>query len=288
MAKKSQLQENPAEESSASNSDTKSLENALSATEEMAKLCLGILGRGHKTVKLIREAAALGELTELSRTKAKLAELSKDLIKAMDDIHAIWPWSTDSEEEEWLASNFMQELAAEGNANSVPMHRYGKNYSAFPAIMAFDAGSRTLRIDRKRIKSIRPSILVSEIIKARSAKPRFRPDQFIEFLYSGYTCAVGVQVLKSGQMNHEAVVRLAEVYALLTQLPGSSSDYPQSDFLRDLHQLDLSGIRTTQNGNFLHLSAATSTKSGSDVLTVVDDVGRTFSYFAIAFRQQPE
>ena len=49
------------------------------------------------------------------------------------------------------------------------------------------------------------------------------------------------------------VIKLLDIYQLLTLLPGQSKEYTKEEFARDIYLLDKSGITTTNNGFVLSL-----------------------------------
>ena len=79
----------------------------------------------------------------------------------------------------------------------------------------------------------------------------------------------------------ESVVKLVDVYGVLTVLPGLARDYTKQEFARDLYLLDQSGVVTTKNGRTLSLPASALTR-GSGVLTTVSRSGQAKVYAGIA------
>jgi hypothetical protein len=81
----------------------------------------------------------------------------------------------------------------------------------------------------------------------------------------------------------DAVVRLLDIWNVLTLLPGQAREYTQHDFTRDLYHLDMSGITTTlQSTRQLRWCASTGIRS-SGVLSVVGTDGRTRRYWGVSF-----
>ena len=76
---------------------------------------------------------------------------------------------------------------------------------------------------------------------------------------------------------------LADVYEAFTLLPGSTGDYGQSDFARDLFILDRSGLTRTKAGASLSLPASTGTKSARGTFTFVAPDGELVTYFGVRF-----
>ena len=77
-------------------------------------------------------------------------------------------------------------------------------------------------------------------------------------------------------------MKLVDVYAVLTVLPGSARDYTKQEFARDLYLLDQSGATSTRDGRTLSLPASALTRAGG-VLTTVARTGQAKVYAGISF-----
>lgn len=261
------------------------LEDALRDSEQAAKKVSLVAARLIQAAKQVEKAASSGELSQLRVARTRLHEAAKDATRDAEDAAGRWPWS-EPEEEELLRSEYMAEVQAAADGLGIPFHPYGESWSAYPVLVRVEPRSKSVRLDRRRVRALRPSVLVRQIQQIRQAKPRQSPEQFLEILYSGYLAVLGGQALESGTIRPEAGAKLVAVHQALTLLPDARKDYPLDEFARDLHQLNLSGLRNTRSGHLLHLAAATSTKSGAGVLTVIDDHDHQFYYFSVAFRKE--
>ena len=79
------------------------------------------------------------------------------------------------------------------------------------------------------------------------------------------------------------VVPLARVYALFTSLPGSSREYDQSDFARDMYFLDSSGVKRVRSGAIVSFPASTGTRSRRGTFSFVSLDGEVVTYYGIQF-----
>lgn len=77
------------------------------------------------------------------------------------------------------------------------------------------------------------------------------------------------------------MVKLVDVYGVLTLLPGQARDYSKQEFARDLYLLDLSGA-TEAGGRGLRWAASTGTKQAG-VLSTVAKSGQQQRYWGMAF-----
>ncbi|MBI4908077.1 MAG: hypothetical protein HY820_30915, partial [Acidobacteria bacterium] len=69
----------------------------------------------------------------------------------------------------------------------------------------------------------------------------------------------------------------------LTMLPGSSANYDQTEFVRDLYLLDRSGVTETRSGAVCSLPASTGTKSSKGTYLFTGPDGRRVTYYGIRF-----
>jgi len=263
---------------------TGKLEGALGESEQAARSASVAAGRLVQAAKHLERAAASGDLSQLRLARARLHEAAKEAMESAEHATERWPWS-EPEEEAFLRSEYMEEVQESARSAGIELHPYRDSWSAYPVLMRVEPRTKSIRLDRRRLKALRPSVLVGRIKQIRQAKPRQSPEQFLEILYSGYLAVLGRQALESGVLRLEAGARLVDVHQVLTLLPDARKDYPIDEFTRDLHQLSLSGLRRTRSGYVVYLAAATSTKSGTGVLTVVDDLGRPSYYFSVTFRK---
>lgn len=261
------------------------LEEALARLESLAQDAKRSSAQLSKAAANLEKRAKNGELAALRDARARLADAGRAAADAANRCADAWPWPTDDAEERYIAAGFGAELTALAEARGIRCYPYDGGWSAFPVLIRTDARGRTLRIDRKKSKYLRPSAVVDQISAARRAKPRQTPDRFIEILYAGYRAAAGINALDQNLFRDNAAVQLVDVYKALTTLPDAAKEYPIEEFQRDIHQLNMSGVRATKAGAEVHFSAATGTKgAGRSVLTVIDENATPHQYFSVSFR----
>jgi hypothetical protein len=123
-------------------------------------------------------------------------------------------------------------------------------------------------------------VVVELLAAAQRMGPRFRPEPFLRSLLSGYELVTAQQHKAAG-----AVVRLLDVYGVLTLLPGQTKDYSKQEFARDLYLLDQSGLTALAGaGRRLRWAASTGTRQPG-VLTTVARSGQQQRYWGIAFEE---
>ena len=118
--------------------------------------------------------------------------------------------------------------------------------------------------------------LEAALARAQQSGPRFRPGPFLDSLSRAYDLVVAGQGKAQG-----SVVRLEEVWRVLTLLPGQAKDYSKQEFARDLYLLDQTGA-TYAGGRSLRWAASTGTKQAG-VLTTVARSGQQQRYWGVSF-----
>jgi hypothetical protein len=131
-------------------------------------------------------------------------------------------------------------------------------------------------IDGRRDYGIRPSRIVSALVAARDKATRFRAPPFLDAIEAAYLH------LTSRSAGRTPVVRLVDIWELLTLRPGSGCEYSKAEFGRDLNLLDESGVTLTAAGRTIRFSASSGTRTDAALSTVGRD-GRPHIYWGVSF-----
>lgn len=250
------------------------LEAALEATEERVDAALRATLALMRELKKAKTGAERGQLRELRRALSAAAVLAGDAARAADGGAA----SFDFDEQEHLASgSYTQELLEAAAAQNVSMFEADERLLCYPSLIKVLPGDAAVEIDRRREKRLRPSVLVGLLATTQARPPRFRPEPFLKSLESGYDL-----VRSQGQQRDGAVVRLVDVWGVLTLLPGQQREYTRPEFARDLYLLDSSAVATAKSGRALRWHASTGTR-GSGTLATVAQTGQQQLYWGISF-----
>ncbi len=252
-----------------------SFEGALAATEEQAGATLRTAATVVRELRKAKAAAATGQSRELRRALEAAQGLAAQLAGAAAGLRA----GFDFDEQEHLASgSYTKELLAAAAAHGVDMFEEDERLLCYPSLVRVLPDQAALEIDRRRERRLRPSVVVGLLAAAQNRGPRFRPEPFLDSLRAAYELVVARQAKKP-----DAVVRLVDVWAVLTLLPGQAKDYTKQEFARDLYLLDQSGVTvTSRSQRRLRWSASTGTK-GTGVLTTVARGGQQQRYWGISF-----
>ncbi len=184
----------------------------------------------------------------------------------------------DPREQEYLASGYVKELLAAAEARGVKIFEEEDRLLCYPSVVRVLPGEAAVEIDRVRERRIRPSVLVEMLARTQERAPRFKAEAFLDSLRAGYELVVA-----SERKKPDGVVRLVDIWSVLTMLPGQRGQYSKQEFARDLYLLDQSGVtRTARNSRTLRWSASTGTKGSGVLITVARD-GQRQQYWGISF-----
>lgn len=255
-----------------------SLETALAKTESDADATLKAAAALTASLKKFRTAAHVGNLRELHAATAvaeqSLAALRQQFANARDG------WEFD-EDAYFANGDFPRELLATAERMNVRIFEQDDRLYCYPALIRVLPNERSVLIDKTRERRLRPTVLVNHLKDLQRRPPRFKPEAFLEALLSAYSTIVAKR--GSDLFGQGMVVKLLEIYDLLTLLPGQAKEYSRQEFARDIYLLDRSGVTTTKKGYVVSFPASTGTKSLSSTVKVITENGEDKVYYGISF-----
>jgi len=259
-------------------------EQAFANTERAADAAIKAANDLLSVAKQIKKAAQAGNIQALRRNIERLENTSTLARQEISNTRSSWPFTEESEEE-YLRQDYEAELLSFASEKDLKISRRDNRIICFPSIIRVLPSDKAIRIDRKKISNIRPTALISAL-KINQQKPNnFRSDAFLEALHKVY------QTLESkdrqGKFADEnqggSVIPLAQIYGLFTSLPGSTREYDQTDFARDIYFLDSSGVNKTRSGARISYPASTGTRSSRGTFTFVSLEGEVVNYYGVQF-----
>jgi hypothetical protein len=249
-------------------------ESALSGTADGAAGALKSASALTRELRKAKAAAASGQVRELRRALDAAAELAGELSFTLQDVQA----SFDFDESAYLGSGeYAKELLALAADRGLAMFEEDDRLLCYPSIVRVVPGDALVEIDRRRERRLRPSTLIGLLSAAQQRPPRFRAAQFLESLATGYE-----HVVARLDKKPDAVVRLVDIWSVLTLLPGQAKEYTRPEFARDLYLLDQSSERVTKAGRALRWHASSGTRTAG-VLTTVARTGQQQRYWGVSF-----
>jgi len=252
-----------------------SLENALAKTEADADATLKAATAAVKSLKKFYIAAQTGNLPELRKTieaaEQAITALRQQFTNAKED------WIFD--EEAYLSNKaFTSEILQSAEQIGLKIFEQDDRLYCYPFLIRILPGERSILIDKVREKHLRPSVLVKHLKDLQSKPSRFRPEDFLESLYSAYETVVASRGKE--EVNTGVVVKLIDIYRLFTLLPRQSKEYAIQEFARDIYLLDQSGVTRTKKGLIV---AFHFNRPQAGTITVITQHGDVKKYFGISF-----
>ena len=260
-----------------------SFERAFCDTESAADSTIQSAGELTKLARQLKKAAKDGNITAIKRNQEKLRDALEVLNQRATSAEQSWQFS-DQEEDEYLRNGYAAELRRAASEQGLEIHERDGRMISHPSIVSILPGGRAVRIDKKKVSTIRPSHLVSILIHNQKKPGRFPAARFLEAVYAVYRDLVNLE--SSGQHMERVwwpVVPLGSIYKMFTSLPGASRDYTAMDFARDIYQVETSGLTKTKSGATVSFPAATGTRSGRGVLSFVGPEGQEIKYYGVRF-----
>jgi hypothetical protein len=255
--------------------DGDGLETALATTERATEVALKSAALVTRELRSALTDARTGQIRGLRKALAAAQVATKALAEQARTLQD----GFDLDEQDYLASGaYTKELLATAEANGVKMFEEEDRLLCYPSLLRLLPGEAVVEIDKVRERRIRPSVLVDRLAKTQARAPRFKAEAFLDSLRAGYEL-----VALSEDKKADGVVRLVDVWSVLTMLPGQRGQYSKQEFARDLYLLDQSGVTSTSRSpRELRWSASTGTK-GAGVLVTVARSGQRQYYWGVSF-----
>jgi hypothetical protein len=250
-------------------------EGALAATQRSAEAALKAAAGVTRDLRKASASARTGQVRDLRKALASAQSAARTLAEQVERLHGVF----DLDEAEHLASGaFTKELLATAEARGVAIFEEEDRLLCYPSLLRILPGEAAVEIDKVRERRLRPSVLVDLLAATQQRAPRFKPEAFLDSLRAGYELVVAGEQKKA-----DGVVRLVDVWSVLTMLPGQRGQYSKQEFARDLYLLDQSGVTSTSRSpRELRWAASTGTK-GAGVLVTVARSGQRQYYWGVSF-----
>ena len=262
-----------------------SFEQAFSDTEQAADSTLKSAADLMRQARALKKAAQTGNITHVRRAQSGIQEAQSILAQDLENAYSTWPFK-DEDEKQYLDDHYVAEFCRAAEDAGLRIFERDGNLISYPSIVRILPGDKAVRVDNKRVATIRPSHLVSTLLKNQQKPLRRLPMAYLNALYSVYSDIVSGE--SSGRMvkGSGRVVPLARVYKLLTSLPGSRREYSRTDFARDLYILDSDGPKRTNSGAVISFPSSAGVKLGAgNLFSFVGPDGQSVEYYGIRFTE---
>ncbi len=261
-----------------------SLEGALAKTQADADAVIKAAAAVGSAAKKLRIAAQVGNLREMrpsiAAAEQAIAALRQQFANAKDG------WDFD-EDAYFGNGSFVRELRDTAERLNVRIYEQDDRLYCYPSLVRVLPNDRAVEIDKKKERRLRPTVLVDRLKSLQKRPPRFRPEPFLEALFDAYETFTPKGGRKSGDLfGSGSVVKLLDVYRILTLLPGQTREYSRPEFARDIYLLDQSGVTRTKAGYAVSFPVGTGTKTPASTIRIVTQEGREKLYYGIAFTER--
>lgn len=253
------------------------LEKALEKTETDADATLKAANSVVGSLKRFRGAIRTGSLRELRKTietaEQAIAALRQQFSNTKDG------WNFDAEN--YIASKaFPGEIIEMSKSLGVQIFEQDERLYCYPFLIRILPNELAAQIDKTKDKRLRPSALVNHLKTLQNKPVRFKPEMFLESLFSAYETLIKSR--GKDQVGKGIVLTLREIYRLLTLLPGQTKEYSLQEFARDIYLLDGSGVTTTRKGFGVSLPGVSSGGTTSTIRVITQE-GQAKLYYGISF-----
>jgi hypothetical protein len=245
--------------------------------EEYEKVVSGWLDQAKRqtaAIHRLQKAVATGNLRDLEKLRLAARAAAEEAARRAGDCG---PFEFDTATYLGRDGEFLPELIQAAEKAGVRLYEREGTIFSYPVLLRPDPANAAVRIDHKRVFTLRPETLAALLKQAQSREPKARPERFIETLFDAYE-----YVRAARRIDAYIDQPLSRIYDVLTLLPGS--DYSLLDFTRDVYFLDTSGVQKTRKGFRMSLPASTASRERSArPLRFVTRDGYEKNYVAIKF-----
>lgn len=260
-------------------SGSETFEATFATTEREVDAALRTAMATARELKRALAAARTGQVRELRKALSAAQTTASGLAGDIDALAGNFKF----DEQVYLSSGaYAKELLAEAQARGLTIVEEDERLLCYPSLVRVLPNDAAVEIDKVRDRRLRPSVLVATLARAQERGARFKAETFLDSLRSGYEL-----VAASRGRQPDAVIRLVDIWSVLTMLPGQRGQYSKQEFARDLYLLDQSGVTSTpRSARELRWSASTGTK-GSGTLVTVARNGQQQRYWGVSFTADP-
>jgi hypothetical protein len=250
------------------------LEQALETFQGQVEASLDRVAALSKRLRKLRAAAVSGDLREIGKSLGDL----KDVAAAVNEHSGSLAFAFD--DSNYFPDAFLRELLEAAQAKGLTVFAQDGKLYCYPLLVRVKPAERAVQIGKKTERGVRPSALATKLRQLQAKPARFKPADFLGLLHRAYRhCA---------SAKESTVLTLAEIYDVLTLMPGSAKDYTRDDFARDLYLLDKSGVTRMDNGIVFRFSASTGTRNLASTFICIAEDGSEKRYYGIGFSKAGE
>jgi hypothetical protein len=228
-------------------------------------------------VQKLEKAVVSGNLRDVEKLRLAARAAGDD---AQGRAEACEPMEVDAAAYLAPGGAFLPELLEAAERAGVRLFERDGVIFSYPVLVRVEPDLTAVRIDKVLDPTLRPSALAAILKRLQARDPKSRPERFVETLLEAYELVRAKANVGSAYID----LPLADIYNVLTLMPGSEREYTLLDFTRDVYFLDTSDVRETRRGYQISLPASTATREKkTKLLPFVDRNGQEKLYATIKF-----
>ena len=140
------------------------IEQAFNDTERAAEAARKSAASVVSQARALAKAAQTGNIAGIKRCQENLKDAVTVLRQEVANVGSCWPF-TDEEERQLFEERYADTLKATAAEKGLKMHEQDGLLMSYPSIVRVLAAERAVRVDRKKISTIRPSFLVDLLLQ---------------------------------------------------------------------------------------------------------------------------
>ena len=162
------------------------LEAALAQTERDATATQRAAEVTTKLARRVVAAAKTGDIVAMEKAVAETEQATAALAMQLKNTRDGWSFDAKGYAE---SGDLAEELKAVAATEGLSIHEQDGRLFCYPALLRILPSDPAVEIDRKKLRTVRPSYVVGRLKILRMRPQRFRPEQFLEVLFRAYEWA---------------------------------------------------------------------------------------------------
>jgi len=218
-----------------------------------------------KNVNNILKCISAGDIGALPKLFTAIRDATREREEALDRLESL---TTDFSGYEYMANgDFSEQMIEYCHQLGVDVQGSFPVYEMFPCRVTVNPESQDVTVDRKKLKCLRPSKLVSDIRKMldKLSEADFNAQLFAKELAAAYDIAI-IRASRKKRCADDAPMYATELYDILTPMGRYKKEYTKHNFAFDLSRLYAEEQMTLKDGRTLRFDTARDMKKAIRIL----------------------
>ena len=150
-------------------------EQGFNDTENAAASAVRAANGLSSLAKQLQKAAQDGNIGNMKRSVERLANAVSLIRQEVDNAVNAWPFDPEGEER-YLSASYIEELKEAATRRNLRIHERDGRLISHPSVIRILPADRAVRIDRRRVSTIRPSKLADILFANQQKRQKSIPD----------------------------------------------------------------------------------------------------------------